>query len=144
MTTLLDQRTSQNASYANSISIPLTVANEAQLVGQIGLDVTGSGSLLRAQLDGIAALQLPVEPVATTITVTIVRGTLSTDTLVFSANEDLDLAITGPQVLTITASDYDVPVPVSGELTYTMFVSSSVGGATRVGPESLNGSAYSE
>ncbi|MCV9947765.1 MULTISPECIES: hypothetical protein [Paenibacillus] len=39
MTRLLDARTSQNASYGNTISIPLP-ANTAGAIAELGLDVT--------------------------------------------------------------------------------------------------------
>jgi hypothetical protein len=144
VTKLLDARTSQNASYANSIAILNTVANTPQLVGQLGLIVTGAGPLLRVQMNGTVSVQLPAIPVLTTFTITIVRGTLPTDPLVYSASEEVGVAILGPQVLTATASDYNVPIPVSGQLVYTMFVSSNTVGTLRVGPESLNGAAYSD
>ena len=41
MQTFLDARTSQNATYANSIAIPITAINTPELFGQIGLLTAG-------------------------------------------------------------------------------------------------------
>ncbi|MCL6457670.1 MAG: hypothetical protein K6T85_06660 [Gorillibacterium sp.] len=142
MTTFLDARTSQNASFANSIAIPILVINTPQLIGQIGLITLGAGTNVRVQLSGTASFQLPLLPIATTITITIVRGTLPTDPLIYSASESLNLAILGPQVLTAIASDF-LP-PVTPQLTYTMFAAADALGTIRVGPESLNGSVVSD
>ncbi|MEW9700286.1 hypothetical protein [Paenibacillus sp. SI8] len=140
MTQLLDARTSQNASFNNSISIPITVINTPQLAGQVGLETGLATSLIRAQFNGIVTLQLPLIPLATTINVFVVRGTLPTDPEVFGVSEALNLAILGPQSITFTGSDYNVPL--TSFLTYTMFVSSTALGAIRVGPESFNAAAY--
>lgn len=143
MTTLIDARTSQNASYAGSIAIVNLVIDTPQLVGQIGLQTAGATTNLRVEMSGTVSVQLPLVPIAATFTVTIVRGTLSTDPLVYSASEALGIAILGPQVLTVAASDFNPAIPVSGQLTYTMFVSSNALGTIRVGPESFNGALYS-
>ncbi|MFD1676818.1 hypothetical protein [Alicyclobacillus fodiniaquatilis] len=146
MPIFLDARTSQNASYSDSISVQLT--DTPQLVGQIGLIVTGAVSPIRVQLEWTLSLQsnvgiaaaVPAAPQQAfpSVTIAIVRGTLSTDTLVYSVSYN---AIT--QVISDVASDYNVPVPNSGQLTYTMFVSTNTTGIFRVGPESFNGAAYS-
>lgn len=142
---LIDARTSQNASYANSISIVINAADTPQLVGQIGLQTAGVGSNPRVQLKGTVTVDPPSPPpVPTMITVTIVRGTLPTDLLVYSATEDLVATVGGPQVLTVSADDFNPQIPVSGQITYTLFVSSSVAGVTRVGPENFDGALYSD
>ncbi|WP_223822082.1 hypothetical protein [Paenibacillus peoriae] len=61
MTRLLDARTSQNASYGNTISIPLP-ANTPVAIAELGLDVTGAGENMRVQLSGIAELAFPTPP----------------------------------------------------------------------------------
>lgn len=113
-------------------------------MGQIGLQTAGVGTNPRVQLKGIVTMQLPLAPVVTTITVTITRGFLPTDTLVYSASQVLDVAIVGPQVLTVSADDFNPPIPVSGHITYTMFVPSSAVGVIRVGPENFDGALYSD
>ncbi|SNZ03580.1 hypothetical protein SAMN05421503_0399 [Terribacillus aidingensis] len=143
MTILLDARTSQNASTAGSIASPILVGTPV-LFGQIGLVVTEATTPIRVQLSGIITLQLPLLPALTSITVTIVRGTAPTDPVVFSATSNLDLEILGPQSFSFVGSDYNVPAPPSGQLTYTAFVSSNLLGTVRVGPESLNGIAFAE
>ncbi|OXM86314.1 hypothetical protein [Paenibacillus rigui] len=142
MSKLIDARTSQNASYANSIAIVNLVINTPQLVGQIGLITEGVGAKPRVLLNGTLAVQLPLLPLLTTVTITIVRGTLPTDPLVYSAAQNLDLSILGPQIFTVAAADY-LP-PITPQLTYSMFVSSSLLGTIRVGPESFNGTLVSD
>lgn len=138
----LDLRTSQNASYANSISVPILAINTPQLVGRIGLATQNAGTNIRVTMSGTVSLQLPLLPAATTITLTVVRGTLPTDPLVYSATENMNLNITGAQVFTLNALDFNPPA--AAQLTYTMFVSSSLVGVTRVGPESFSGIAVSD
>ena len=142
MTILIDARTSQNASFSGSIAIPVLVINTPQLVGQIGLITAGVTTNPRVQLEGTVAVQLPLVPVTTVVTVTIVRGTLITDPVIYSAAQSLSLDIVGPQILTAVASDFQPPI--TPQLTYTMFISVSVLGTIRTGPESLNGSLYSD
>ena len=73
MAKLLDAKTSQNASYANSISIPFTVINAPQLFAQLTLSLAGAAGLVRAQYTGVAAIQLPLLPVLTSVTITVVE-----------------------------------------------------------------------
>ncbi|KML24161.1 hypothetical protein [Priestia aryabhattai] len=143
MTILLDARTSQNASIANSISIPITILSAPGLFGQVGLNVLGATGPIRTQLSGTVACQLPLLPLATTITLTIVRGTSLTDPIIYSSSEALNTNILGPQLFTFTASDFNVPAPASGLLIYTAFIGSNLLGTVRVGPESFNAVAYS-
>lgn len=140
MTIFLDARTSQNASFNNSIAVPILAINTPVLVGQVGLETGLATSPIRAQFTGETTIQLPLLPVATSITVSVVRGTLPTDPQVFSITEALNLAIAGPQSIVFTGSDYNVPI--TPFLIYTMFVSASVLGTVRVGPESFNVTAY--
>lgn len=58
MGTYVDGRTSQNASFANSIAIPILVINTPQLFGQIGLITAGVGTNPRVILKGTISLQL--------------------------------------------------------------------------------------
>ncbi|MCM3186880.1 hypothetical protein [Priestia megaterium] len=144
MTILLDSRTSQNASIANSISIPITLLSNPGLFGQIGLNVTSATGAIRTQLSGTVACQLPLLPVATTVTITIVRGTAFNDSVVYSSSEALNINLLGPQLFTFTASDFNVPKPASNLLIYTAFITCNILGTVRVGPESFNGVAYSD
>ncbi|MED4618743.1 hypothetical protein ABET11_27280 [Priestia megaterium] len=143
MTTLLDARTSQNASIANSISIPINILSAPGLFGQVGLNVFTATGPIRTQLSGTVAVQLPLLPVATTITLIVVRGTSLTDPVIYSSAESLNISLLGPQLFTFTASDFNVPPPASGLLIYTAFIASNILGTVRVGPESFNAIAYS-
>ncbi|WP_342047791.1 hypothetical protein [Bacillus sp. OTU530] len=142
MVKLLDARTSQNASYANSISIP--VSTTPVLFAQLTLSAGGATGLVRTEMVGTVAVQLPGIPVATSITVTIVRGTTLSDLSIYSVRESLDVSVAGPQVLSFAASDFNVPIPASNQVVYTVFISASVVGTTRVGPESFNAAIYSD
>ncbi|MGV3464437.1 MAG: hypothetical protein ACO1OT_03990 [Heyndrickxia sp.] len=142
MAQLIDARTSQNASYANSISIP--VSTTPQLFAQLTLNTTGAGQNMRTQISGTAAVQLPLVPVATTITITIVRGNSPSDLIIYSAREVLDTSVIGPQLISFTASDFNVPITANNRVVYTAYISASVLGTTRVGPESFNATIYSD
>ncbi|MGN7456071.1 hypothetical protein ACTHPH_14780 [Paenibacillus pasadenensis] len=136
MSRFLDLKTSQNASFANSIAIPITIINQNQLIAQQTLDLTtGVSGQTRVDFVGMMAIQLGLLPVATTVTISVVRGTLPTDTLVFSAAQVLDISLLGPQLINIAGSDFFAPNAVQ---TYTVFASVTALGATRVGPESFN------
>jgi hypothetical protein len=144
MAQLLDARTSQNASFANSISEEILAVDTPELVGQVGLNIFNPTGIIRVQFTGTVAVEVPILPVVTAITVTVVRGTLPTDDLVYSAEQNLELSVLAPQIITFTGSDLDVPAPASNHLVYTMFISSDTIGTTRVGPESFNAAAYSD
>ncbi|MCZ8513596.1 hypothetical protein O9H85_14360 [Paenibacillus filicis] len=143
MTKLLDARTSQNASTANSMSISFTAINAPQLWGQQTLNLSGGTAFtVRVEFAGVIALQQPLVPVATTATVIVVRGTTPSDLIIFSAALNLSTALTGPQLLTFAGSDFNAPN--ISPVTYTAFVSVNALGVTRVGPESFNLAAYSD
>jgi hypothetical protein len=135
MATFLDARTSQNASTANSIAVPILVINTPQLFGQIGLLTGGAVTNARVLLKGTISLQLPLALVG--ITITIVRGTLPSDPVVYSATSTFNISLLAPQVIAFSAADFNPPI--SPQLTYTAFVSSNLLGTIRVGPESFDG-----
>lgn len=142
MTILLDARTSQNASFANSINVPITAVNAPQLFAQLTLNLAGATGLIRSQFTGVIALQLSVLPVTTTATITVVRGTTPSDLIIFSEAQNLNASIIGPQVFAFTGSDFNVPN--AGTVVYTVFISVSALGTTRVGPESFNALVFSD
>ncbi|RED66228.1 hypothetical protein [Cohnella lupini] len=139
MGNFIDGRTSQNASYANSIAIPILVVDTPQLFGQIGLVTEGTTGVPRVQLKGSIAFLPPEGTVS--ITITIVRGTLSTDPLVYSALQTFSPAL-DTQLITFSANDFDPPI--TPLLTYTVFVASSALGTLRVGPENFDGILISD
>ncbi|CDN41213.1 MULTISPECIES: hypothetical protein [Paenibacillus] len=140
MSTFLDARTSQNASTAGSIAIPITVLNTPQLWAQLGLITAGAGANPRAIFTGTMTVTLPLALVG--ITITVVRGTAITDPVIFSATSTFELTVLAPQIITFTAADY-LP-PITPQLTYTAFVSSNLLGTVRVGPESFQGILVSD
>ncbi|PQP80484.1 hypothetical protein C0Q44_27275 [Paenibacillus sp. PCH8] len=141
MSQFIDARTSQNASLANSIAIPILVINTPQLFGQIGLVTGGSiGANPRVQFKGTVSVQVPLAVAG--ITITIVRGTLSTDPVIYSATSTFSLSILAPQIITFSADDFNPPI--TPQLTYTAFVSSNLLGTVRVGPENFDGVLYSD
>ncbi|MDQ0656695.1 hypothetical protein [Paenibacillus sp. W2I17] len=140
MTTFLDARTSQNASLANSIAIPILVLNTPQLFGQIGLQTAGAGANLRVQFKGTVSVQLPLALAG--ITITIVRGTLATDPVIYSATSTFNVSVLAPQVITFSADDFNPPL--LPQLTYSAFISSNLLGTVRVGPENFDGLVVSD
>ncbi|WP_311077925.1 hypothetical protein [Paenibacillus polymyxa] len=103
MTRLLDARTSQNASYGNTISIPLPANTPV----------------------AIAELAFPTPPpFDSIISFSIVRGNF--DSLVAYALYSVSVSEANPnavQVVTINASDYNISLPSSNELLYTLILS---------------------
>jgi hypothetical protein len=139
---LLDAKTSQNASFANSISIPIASVNAPQLFAQQTLSLAGAVGTIRTQFNGVIAVQLPLAPVATTITITVVRGTSPSDLIIFTESQSLSTAVVGPQDIAFVGSDFNVPA--ASTVAYSVFVSASALGTTRVGPESFNVLAFSD
>ena len=135
MGVFIDGRTSQNASYANSIAVPILLINTPQLFGQIGLNTAGVSGTPRVQLNGTISLQLPLALVG--ITITIVRGTTLSSPVVYSATSTFDLSLLAPQVIAFNATDFNPPI--TSQLTYTAFISSNLLGTIRVGPENFSG-----
>lgn len=143
MTTFLDARTSQNASLANSISIPIQTFVTPQLFGQIGLLTDGAGANLRVLLKGTVTINLSFSGNTTFgIIVTIVRGTLATDPVIYSATSTFDSTPRAPKVFTFSASDFNPPL--LPQLTYTAFVVTDTIPAFRVGPENFDGFVVSD
>ncbi|WP_379136486.1 hypothetical protein [Paenibacillus sp. sgz500958] len=140
MGTYVDGRTSQNASYANSILTPILAINSPQIFGQIGLITAGVTTNPRVMLKGTISVKLPLALLG--LTITIVRGTLPTDPLVYSATSTFSLSVLAPQVITFSADDFNPPI--TPQLTYTAFVSSSLLGTIRVGPENFDGILVSD
>ncbi|AZN41825.1 hypothetical protein [Paenibacillus albus] len=139
---LLDSKTSQNASYANSIAIPILVINTPNLIAQQTLNLTsGTAGLTRVEFQGVAAVQLPLLPLATNITIFVTRGLTSGDVNVFSASQNLDLSILGPQLISFSGSDFNAPNTTQA---YSVWIESSALGTVRVGPESFNFTGYSD
>lgn len=140
MGTYVDGRTSQNASTANSIAIPILVINTPQLFGQIGIVSQGVTTNPRVILKGTVSVSLPLALVG--VTITIVRGTLPTDPVVYSATSTFSLSLLAPQVITFSADDFNPPI--TPQLTYTAFITSNLLGTVRVGPESFDGILVSD
>jgi hypothetical protein len=144
MARLLDARTSQNKSNTDLNSTTILQANTPTLIGIVGLNTIGASGIIRVQFAGIAELKLP-EPLSTdTVTVIIiVRGSDLTGTPVATALNGTGNTVSPIQVVTIAASDYNVPYPPSNELVYSLYLFSTIE-ATRVGIESFNAIAFSD
>ncbi|WP_438434905.1 hypothetical protein [Gorillibacterium sp. sgz500922] len=146
MTQLLDSRTSQNASFAFSIGDPFPAILTPQLFGQVGLNVDNPSGVIRVEFFATVSIFQPIESPFAGIFVIIVRGTTTNDPIVYSALNTLTPSETDEQVtpITIVGSDFNVPAPAGDELIYSAFVSTTVLGPVRVGPESFNVTAYSD
>lgn len=145
-TRLIDARTSQNASYANSIAIPVTTT--PQLVGQIAFATDGLGTNPRVRLAAAAGVQNNTAVAGSTVTLMLVRGTQPTDTPIYSARH---MPRTGPQpqspdpqTLSISAADFRPPIPANRRLVYSLFITSDTPGFVRTGPENFDGVLYSD
>lgn len=147
MTKLLDFRTSQNATYAESFLLLMT-EEESVMIGQVGLNIVNPGANIRVDLSAMACIQIAGET-GTSLTMSIVRGTLATDPLAFSSilsEPPPPVEAPSPTIVELIAegSDYNVPAPASGLLVYTVFIVSSGPNSIRVGPESFKATAYSD
>ncbi|MBM7568772.1 hypothetical protein [Paenibacillus sacheonensis] len=144
MARLLDARTSQNKSYTDLDSTTILQANTPTPIGVVGLNTIGASGTIRVQFTGIAELRLP-DPLTpdTVIIIIIVRGTDLTGIPVARALYGTGNTVSPIQVITINASDYNVPYPPSNELIYTLFLFCTIE-ATRVGMESFNAIAFSD
>ncbi|WP_145330586.1 hypothetical protein [Paenibacillus xylanexedens] len=141
MTQLLDARVSVNAATFNSISVPIPVINTPTLFAQIGLLTAGAGSNPRVSLKGTITVQLPLALFQ--VRITIVRGTVATDPIIYSANHTYGLGgLLVPEVIMFSANDYNPPV--TPQITYTAFISTNLLGTVRVGPENFDGFIVSD
>ncbi|MNC66580.1 hypothetical protein D3C75_1169930 [compost metagenome] len=107
--------------------------------------MTGSGENIRVQFSGIAELSFPeTPPFDSVISFSIVRGAEVSP--VAYALYSVSVTEANPnavQVVTIDASDYNVLLPASNELVYTLYLFCTTD-ATRIGIESFNATAYSD
>jgi hypothetical protein len=143
VTRLLDARTSQNASYEQSISIGTN--SIPAVFGQVGLQCIKPGGVIRVDFNASMTILFPINSPVVTILIQIVRGTQLTDLLVYSANLTIpgigtDGALIFP--FNVNGSDYNVPAPLDDQLIYTAFVSANSTMPSRIGPESFNAAAY--
>ncbi len=146
MSRLLDARTSQNASYQQSISSPTPTT--PAIFGQVGLQCINPGGSIRVQFTATTTISFPGAATNLAVFIYIVRGTLISDPLVYSATLTLPATapVGGPTIIpfSVTGSDFNVPAPLNSQLTYSAFISSNSSSPLRVGPESLNAAAYSD
>jgi hypothetical protein len=146
MVKLLDARTSQNASFQQSIST--STSTTPVLFGQVGLDCFNPGGVIRVQFTATATISFPGTSTNMNIFFQIVRGTLITDPTVYTAILGVPATAPGAGPLlfpfTVTGSDYNVPAPANNQLIYSAFISSNSTISSRVGPESFNVAAYSD
>ncbi|MBY0090735.1 hypothetical protein H7S74_28555 [Priestia aryabhattai] len=147
MAKLLDANTSQNISFSDGISIPLTTT--PQLFGTLGLSTVGAGENIRTQFTATVALS-SLATVAVPVVISIYRGVGPQRVLIYSATETAVatglLQVASRSIITVTGSDYRPPVPGSF-LVYQAFISIPNGIAlapTRTGPESFNAAVYSD
>lgn len=138
MTKVIDVRTSQNAS-ENNISIPVTRDTET-LFAQVGLNAAGAEGVLRVTMSGIIALD--IKKPGTKVTVSVVRGTLSTDQLVLRTVTTVNDKVSSPFLLTFSGADFNVPF--EPEIVYSVFVLVNKKGVTRTGPESFFAHLHSD
>ncbi|WP_048747384.1 hypothetical protein [Paenibacillus sp. P22] len=108
MTIFLDSRASQNASYGNSLSIPIPTAGVLQLVAQQTLNLSaGTSGLIRVEFSGVVTFQQPTTPADTMVSIYVVRGaSAAAGVNVFSLNQAIQAAEVGPRAISSRA-----PIP---------------------------------
>ncbi|MGN7457530.1 hypothetical protein ACTHPH_22185 [Paenibacillus pasadenensis] len=143
MSQWLDAKASQNASYGSSISIPLASGGSLQLVAQQTLDLSlGTAGGTVVEFSGTVTVQQPTAAADAVISFYVIRGlTPFAGTVVYTLDQDLLATEVGPRAISFTGSDSGAPNASSAP--YSVFVTSSVAGILRVGPESFNFTGYS-
>ncbi|ASS67828.1 MULTISPECIES: hypothetical protein [unclassified Paenibacillus] len=143
MTIFLDSRASQNASYGNSLSIPIAAAGALQLVAQQTLNLSaGTSGLVRVEFSGVVTFQQPTTPADTMVSIYVIRGaSAAAGVNVYSLNQAVQAAEVGPRAISLEGSDSGAST--SSAATYSVYVTASVAGILRVGPESFNFTGYS-
>ncbi|MES1039921.1 hypothetical protein [Peribacillus simplex] len=141
----LDAQTSQNASYRDSISVPVTAT--PALFGTLGLNTTGAGPNLRVEFTFTATLS-SLAAILTPVNIEIYRGTGVGRVLVYSAQLTLPVAglgVASETIITLAGADFNPPSP-NNFLVYQSFISIPGGivvAPTRTGPESFYAAAFS-
>jgi hypothetical protein len=141
----LDAQTSQNASYRDSISIPVTTT--PTLFGSLGLNTTGAGPNIRVEFTFTATLS-SLTAILTPVNIEIYRGTGVGRVLVYSAQLTLPVAglgVASETIITLAGADFNPPSP-NNFLVYQSFISIPGGiviAPTRTGPESFFAAAFS-
>lgn len=144
--TFLDAQTSQNASYRNSIAIPVTTT--PALFGTLGLSTVGAGANIRVEFAFSAAIS-SLAALLTPVNIEVYRGVGPVRVLVYSAQITLPVAglgVASETVFTLAGADFNPPSP-SNFLIYQSFISIPAGIVilpTRTGPESFYAAAYSD
>ncbi|MGE7760006.1 hypothetical protein [Peribacillus sp. NPDC097895] len=145
MGTFLDAQISQNASYRDSISIPVTTTSA--LFGTLGLNTTSAGPNIRVEFTFTATLS-SIAAILTPINIEVYRGTGPGRVLVYSGQQTLPVAglgVASETIVTLAGADFNPPSP-NNFLTYQSFISipgGTVIAPTRTGPESFFAAAYS-
>ncbi|MFC5734536.1 hypothetical protein [Cytobacillus gottheilii] len=145
MGTFLDAQTSQNASFSDSISIPVTTT--PALFGSLGLNTTGAAGPIRVEF-AFTATVTSLLSLLQPITIQIYRVSGGVSTLVYSAAPTLAVAglgVASRTVISLSGADFNPPAP-DNFLVYQAYISIPGGVAiapTRVGPESFSAAAYS-
>ncbi|MGE7760419.1 hypothetical protein [Peribacillus sp. NPDC097895] len=141
----LDSQISQNASFRNSIAIPVTTT--PALFGTLGLSTAGAGPNIRVEFTFTATLST-LAALLTPVNVEVYRGTGPGRVLVYSGQITLPVAglgVASETVFTLAGADFNPPSP-SDFLIYQSFISIPAGIVilpTRTGPESFFAAAYS-
>lgn len=148
MTVLIDARTSMGIAEGDP-SGEILPLDTPLLIGQIGLNIPSTTpGVIRVQFDGIAGIQLPVTPVTeATVTLTIVDGFLATDPVVYQSLSTYNTVAESSNLnlIPLSASAYNVQAPESGLQVYSLYMSiSGTAPVLRSGPESFNGTAYTD
>ncbi len=147
MVRTLDARTSLGSDGTTPLNIVL-VTRLPTLVGILGLNIVNPGPVIRTQFSGSYQIVVSnVISVPSVIQVDIFRGPTNTGTPIYTFQQSI-FTVQNNVLLSFEGSDYNVPPPPSGQLTYSCYLtfldslSSQI--ATRLGPECFNAVAYSD
>ncbi|SCY07802.1 hypothetical protein SAMN05720606_102269 [Paenibacillus polysaccharolyticus] len=147
MVRTLDARTSLGSDGNTPLNIHL-ITELPTLVGILGLNIVNPGPVIRTQFNGTYRISVDnIFSLPSSIQVNIFRGPTNAGAPIYTFSQPI-YPEQGSVLVSFEGSDYNVPPPSTGQLTYscylTFFQSSPSQEATRLGPECFNAVAYSD
>ncbi|WP_145330965.1 hypothetical protein [Paenibacillus xylanexedens] len=150
MVKTLDARTSQGSNGTGELNLDNFINGIPLLMAQVGLQVKNPGPWLRTFFSGTINLTAYNLPSQGSLGIEVYRESDGIQALVyFSYVIVRGNRLVSPCTLTFNGSDYNVPAPSSGQVTYTVysvFTYNPQYSITnfRIGPESFNATIYSD
>nr|WP_154959147.1 hypothetical protein [Paenibacillus xylanexedens] len=149
MVKTLDARTSQGSNGMGILN-PAFTNGVPLLMAQVGLQVKSPGPWIRTFFSGSIKFQAVNLPISGFLGVEVYRESDGLRQLVYQVGTVVRAGrLVSPCTLTFNGSDYNVPAPSSGQVTYTVYSVYTYNPQYsitnfRIGPESFNATIYSD